>query len=175
VNSHLRGEPEWFLSLFLIPFALVGVGLAWYTGRQVLITTGVGPTRLEISAHPLEPAGEYEILLSQSGRLTFRSLRVLLVCEEQATFQQGTNSRTETCPVFQEEIFRRDGFEVQHGIPFEVRSPLRVPAEAMHSFKSAHNEVRWKLIVKGDVQGWPNYEREFPLLVYPAAGGGSRG
>jgi hypothetical protein len=175
VNSHLRGEPEWFLSLFMIPFVLVGLGLAWYTGRQILITTGVGPTRLEISAHPLEPAGEYEIFLSQAGRLTFHSLRVLLICEEQATYQQGTNSRTETCPVFQEEVFRREGFEVQHGVPLEIRSRLRVPPGAMHSFKSAHNEVRWKLIVKGDVRGWPNYEREFPLLVYPGAGGGMRG
>jgi hypothetical protein len=175
VNSHLRGEPEWFLSLFVIPFVLVGLGLAWYTGWQILITTGIGPTRLEISAHPLEPAGEYEIFLSQTGRLTFQSLRVLLVCEEQATYQQGTNSRTETCPVFQQEVFRRDGFEVQRGMPFEVRSLLRVPAGAMHSFRSTHNEIRWKLIVYGDVRGWPNYEREFPLLVYPAAGGGRRG
>lgn len=175
VNSHLRGEPEWFLTLFIIPFVLVGLGLCWYTGRQLLITTGVGPTRVEISVHPLEPGGECEFFLSQSGRLTLDSLRVLLVCEEQATYQQGTNSRTETCPVFQAEVFRREGFEVQHGMPFEVQAPLRVPAGAMHSFKSTHNEVRWKLIVKGDVRGWPNYEREFPLLVYPAAGGGSRG
>ena len=60
-------------------------------------------------------------------------------------------------------------------MPFEIRSRLaQCLAGAMHSFKSTHNEVRWKLIVKGDVRGWPNYEREFPLLVYPADGGGSR-
>jgi hypothetical protein len=171
VNSHLRGEPEWFLTLFMIPFVLVGLALVWYTVKQLLITTGVGPTLVEISAHPLEPAGEYEIFLSQSGRLTFTSLRVLLVCEEQATYQQGTNSRTETCPVFQQEVLRREGFEIHHGMPLEVQTRLRVPPGAMHSFKSTHNEVRWKLIVKGDVRGWPNYERDFPLLVYPADGG----
>lgn len=175
VNSHLRGEPEWFLTLIMIPFVLVGLALAWYTLRQLLVTTGIGPTLVEISAHPLEPAGEYEIFLSQAGRLTISSLRVLLVCEEQATYQQGTNSRTETCPVFEEEVFRRDDLQIQRGMPLEVNAAFRVPAGAMHSFKSSHNEVRWKLLVKGDVRGWPNYEREFPLLVYPAAGGKGRG
>lgn len=175
VNSHLRGEPEWFLTLIMVPFLLVGLALGWYTLRQLLITTGIGPTLVEISAHPLEPAGEYEIFLSQAGRLTISSLRVLLVCEEQATYQQGTNSRTETCPVFEEEVFRREDLQIQRGLPLEVNAPLRVPAGAMHSFKSSHNEIRWKLLVKGDVRGWPNYEREFPLLVYPAVGGKGRG
>jgi hypothetical protein len=140
----------------------------------MLITTGVGPTLVEISAHPLEPGGEYELFLSQAGRLTLKAFRVLLVCEEQATYQQGTNSRTETCPVFQEEVFAREDFEIEHGTPLEVRVWLRVPPGAMHSFKSTHNEVRWKLIVKADVRGWPNYQREFPLLVYPY-GEGRRG
>ena len=102
--------------------------------------------------------------------MTISSHRVMLIFEE-----QGTNSRTETCPVFEEEVYRRDEFQIQHGLPLEVKARLRVPDGAMHSFKSTHNEVRWKLLVKGDVRGWPNYEREFPLLVYPAAGGGRRG
>jgi hypothetical protein len=170
VNSHLRGEPEWFLTAFVVPFALIGFALIWYAVQQLLITTGVGPTLVEVSEHPLAPAGEYEVFLSQSGRLTLNAFRVLLVCEEQATYQQGTNSRTETCPVFQEEVFARQDFEIQHGKPLEVKATLRVPPGAMHSFKSSHNEVRWKLIVKGDVRGWPNYQREFPLLVYPGEG-----
>ena len=40
----------------------------------------------------------------------------------------------------------------------------------MHSFQSNHNEVNWKLIVKGDVVGWPSYERVFQIVVTPANG-----
>lgn len=168
VNSHLRGEPEWFLTVFIIPFALMGVALVWYAVRELLIATGVGPTLVEVSAHPLWPGGECEIYVCQAGRLTMNALRVLLVCEEQATFQQGTNSRTETCQVYRQEVLARADFQIQHATPFEAHVPLHVPAAAMHSFKSTHNEIRWKLIVQGDVRGWPNYQREFPLLVYPA-------
>jgi len=44
----------------------------------------------------------------------------------------------------------------------------------MHSFRSGHNEVSWKIVVKGDVAGWPDYERSFPLIVYPCVNGAGR-
>jgi hypothetical protein len=169
VKGHLAGEPDWFLSLFLVPFVLIGFGLIYFTVRQLLITSGVGPTLVEISDHPLVPGGEYEVVLSQSGRLSMNSLVVALCCQEQATYQQGTNSRTETSTVYEQQVITREGFEIHQGIPFEARATLTIPSGAMHSFKSAHNSILWKLVVRGDVAGWPDYEREFPLLVYPRA------
>jgi hypothetical protein len=41
----------------------------------------------------------------------------------------------------------------------------------MHSFQADHNEVSWKLIVKGDVEGWPEYRREFQIIVNPETNG----
>jgi hypothetical protein len=38
----------------------------------------------------------------------------------------------------------------------------------MHSFRSAHNGVQWKLLVRGGAAGWPEFHREFPVLVYPS-------
>ncbi len=40
----------------------------------------------------------------------------------------------------------------------------------MHSFQADHNEVSWKLIVKGRVNNWPDYEREFQIVVQPGNG-----
>jgi hypothetical protein len=37
----------------------------------------------------------------------------------------------------------------------------------MHSFKADHNEVRWRLLVRGDVAGWPPFDRSFPIVVIP--------
>ena len=41
----------------------------------------------------------------------------------------------------------------------------------MHSFRSEHNEISWKLLVKGAVAGWPDYERSFPVIVHPGPNG----
>jgi hypothetical protein len=168
INSHLRGEPEWFLTLLSVAFLMGGVGLVVWTVRQLLIVTGVGPTLVEISDHPLQPGGEYRIFLSQSGRLSMNSLRLMLVCEERATYQQGTNTRTESHRVFEQEVYSREGFEIQQAWPFETTTELRLPPGAMHSFKANHNEIQWKLIVHGDVARWPNFQREFPVVVFPA-------
>ncbi len=169
-KDHLGGNPDWVLTLFLLPFVVVGIALIVCFIRQLLLTTGVGPTMVEISDHPLVPGRQYRLFVSQAGRLVMNSLCVSLVCEEKATYRQGTDTRTETKKVHDREVYRRDGFEVRRGLPFEDECELLVPEGAMHSFKSDHNEIHWKLVVAGDVAVWPNYKRDFPVVIHPAVG-----
>ena len=167
IGSFARGEPDWMLAALVIPFIAIGVALVVYFMRQALIATGVGPTRIEISQHPLSPGGEYDAFLSQAGRLTMKSLEVWLACDEKATYRQGTDTRTETRRVYQDRCFLREAFEIHQGLPFESRCQIHVPPGAMHSFAANHNEVSWKLVVKGSVVGWPDYQREFQIVVNP--------
>ena len=101
---------DWLLTLFTVPFAAIGVWAIVVLVRQLLVATGIGPTLVEISDHPLYPGGQYRVFLSQSGWLTVNRLRVSLVCEEVATYRQGTDTRTETREVFRQELFRREQF-----------------------------------------------------------------
>ena len=172
VNSHLKGRPEWFLTIFIIPFVLIGIGLVFFFFKQLLVATGVGATVAEISDHPLRPGAAYQVFVSQSGNMQMNSLRVLLVCEESATYRQGTSTSTDTKRVKELELFRNEGFEIQKGLPYESRCELRVPPDAMHSFEESHNKIQWKLVVSGDVAGWPDFSRDFPLVVLPASPAG---
>jgi hypothetical protein len=149
---------------------LAGIGLIAYFVRQILIVNGIGPTLVEISHHPLVPGERYKLFVSQAGRLRLKSFSVLLVSEEQATYRQGTDTRCETRRVYQRELFSRENFDVPRGAPLEVPCELEIPARAMHSFKAAHNELNWKVIVAGLAEGWPRYERAFPVIVYPGNG-----
>lgn len=171
VQGLTRGQADWILILALVPFIAAGVGLAIYLARQILVVTGVGPTRVEISEHPLLPGEPYELFLSQAGRLTMNSLELWLACDEKATFHQGTDTRIETRRVYQQRCFVRQDFQIQQGLPFESRCHVSVPAAAMHSFQADHNEVSWKLIVKGSVHNWPDYQREFQIVVNPQTNG----
>jgi len=167
VGGFLAGDPDWFLTIFVVPFVLIGIGLVFYFFRQLAVTTGIGPTLVEISHQPLQPGERYRLFLSQTGRLTMNWLELLLVCEEEATYSHGTDRRTENRRIYQQPLFRREGFKVAGGTPFETECELEVPAGAMHSFKSGHNEVTWKIIVKGSPARWPTFERSFPVIVYP--------
>ncbi len=171
VGSFARGMPDWTLTALTIPFVIAGTGLVVYLIRQVLITTGVGPTRIEISEHPLAPGKGYDIFLSQAGRLAMNSLEVWLACEEKATYRQGTDTRTETRRVYEQRCFVRESFAIHQGLPFESRCQIRVPDDAMHSFYANHNQVIWRLIVKGKVVGWRDYERVFQIVVQPTVNG----
>ena len=171
VGSHLEGNPDWALTVFVIPFLLVGLGAIYFFVRQLLVATGTGPTLVEISGHPLHPGESYDLFLSQSGRLKINALEVLLVCDEEATYRQGTNTRTQSQRVYRQQVFRREQFEIRRDAPFDARCQIKVPAGAMHSFKAGHNEVNWKIIVKGDVAGWPDYQRSFPVIIHPNSNG----
>jgi hypothetical protein len=165
------GEPDWILALSLVPFVVGGVWLIVYLARLILQTAGVGPTRIEISEHPLNPGKPYEIFLSQAGRLSMRYLEVWLACDERATYHQGTDTRTEMRRVYEERCFVRENIEIPQGLPFESRCQVQVPDSAMHSFQAVHNDVSWKLIVRGQVEGRPAYEREFQIVVSPTTNG----
>ncbi|MHB8899317.1 MAG: DUF3592 domain-containing protein [Thermoguttaceae bacterium] len=171
IGGHLHGHHDWLLTLFALAFAAAGIVLIVYSIRHAMVTTGIGPTLLEVSEQPLRPGRDYRLFVSQTGRLRLRQFEVSLVCEEEATFRHGTDTRKESCRVSEQSIFERDDFEVIRGVPFEVTCDVRMPENAMHSFKSAHNEVNWRFVVRGKVAGWPDFERSFPILVYPGNNG----
>jgi hypothetical protein len=170
IHAYRAGKPDWLLTAFVIPFALIGLAALAFFVRQLLTTAGIGPTQVEISDHPLYAGGRYHIALSQLGKLTMSSMRLSLICEESATYRQGTDTRTETREVFRQELFRREGFEIGSGLPFETELDLPIPKSVMHSFAAAHNEINWTLVVEGNATGWPAYRRVFPIVIHPAAG-----
>jgi hypothetical protein len=162
-----RAGPDWPFAVFVVFGVLAGLVLIYYFIRQLLLTTGVGPTLLEISDHPLVPGGQYQLFVSQTGKLTMDSLDVALVCDEEATYRQGTDTRTDRRRVYEDHLWSRKGFAIEQGLPFEVRCDLHLPLSAMHSFRAGYNEIQWKLVVRGEVQGWPSFERVFPIVVRP--------
>ena len=171
VNNHLRGEPDWVLTIFNIPLIAMGMAALVYSARRLLVANALGTTCIEISAHPLQPGEQYEVFLSQAGRMKAKCLQLLLTCEERATCRQGTNTRTDVRRVFEEQVFRGDDLEIRPAAPFESSCSFHVPANVMHSFKAEHNEINWQLVVTGRVAGWPDFERSFPVVVYPPQDG----
>lgn len=168
VRQHLAGTPNWLLTWLLVPLVLAGGWTIYALVRQILLTMGTGTTRLEIAEHPLRPGGKYEAFLSQTGRLHVRWLQVLLVCEEQATYQQGTDTRTAMEIVHRATVYSERKFEIPPGGAFEAHFTVPIPVAAMHSFTAPHNAVSWMLVVRGRMARWPEFERRFPLYVYPS-------
>ena len=167
--EHEPGKPRWFLLVMLPVCTAVGGWSVFYLWQQLRRYTGIGPTHVEISDHPLHPGHQYALFLSQAGKLEFESFRIALVCQESATYRQGTDTRNSTQCVYHEELLFRESIEVQTGLPFEQECEFQVPQHVMHSFAGTHNSVQWNLTVDVQTQQWPPFRRTFPVVVYPPA------
>ena len=166
VRKHLSGQPDWALTTVVIPFAVAGVWLVVNLVRQFW-RSRIGPTRIEISDHPLEPGKQVELFVVQTGKMIVEQLELVLVCEEEATYRQGTDTITEAQAVVVKSIMVREDVVVGPGQPYEERCTLAIPAEAMHSFRGINNSIVWRLSVRARVANRPGYERQFPVMVVP--------
>jgi Protein of unknown function (DUF3592) len=167
VNSVLLGDPDWLIIVCLVPFVLIGIFLFFLFLRRLFLATAVGTTFVEISDFPLYPGGCYRVLMHQAGRIRVRSLTLNLICREVTCFREGTDTRISTNEVFCREVFRRNRFDIQRGIPFEAEVDLEIPANLMHSFRSENNEIRWRLSVEAKLTRRPDFKKEFHLIVHP--------
>lgn len=167
ISHHLGGQHEWILTILLVPFWVVCYWSIRSFLQLLVVHNGMGQTTVEISDLPLIPGREYQAVVAQHGQISMKTLQVCLVCEEEATFTQGTDTRTEVRQVYRRVCFERSDFQIEPAIPFAASCSIPMPADAMHSFQSPHNAVRWKIVVYGEADKWPAFERGFPIVAYP--------
>ena len=154
VQGFARDRPEWFLVFFSIPFVLVGVfsdcGLYELGPGTVQSADKYSMSRSRI--HAGDVAGNVMTLTGRAERL--RELTIRLVGEERATYTRGTDTVTDAHDMHNAELFNSKNFsEMRSG-----RVSLEIPKSAMHSFKANHNEIRWGLTVKGEIEKWPDMD-----------------
>ena len=159
---------DWIAGMLAIPISFAMIWSFYRFMRQLLKVVSVGPTVLELARFPVVPGMVNEVFLSQSGRLRLKLLDVFLVCIEEATFNQGTNTVTQRERVFSHRLFRKRGLEVAPKRPFQARFKIEVPDGAMHSFQSSSNRVTWQIEVHGQIKGFPMVTRVYEVIVVPA-------
>jgi len=167
LGQHIGGNPDWLLTLVTLPTIAIALLSFYQFMREVTNHTQFGPTGLEISNHPLFPGKEYKVFVTQAGRMKIRELKISLVCEEAATFLQGTDVRSERKRVVEETVAVAQNFEIKPGMPFEADYQVKIPGGSMHSFKSDHNAIHWKLVVQIDSPVHKLPRRSFPIVVCP--------
>ena len=160
-------DVPWIAAVLVVPILLALGWSLFHFVRQLLKVTGIGPTIIEVSSYPFTTGGDYQIALSQTGRVRLKLLDVTLICQEEVTYDQGTDIRTEKRQVFESRLFRQRGIPLRKSQPFRTEFSLSIPAGAMHSFKSTNNRVQWKIVVTAQAKNWPRLKRNFAVSVFP--------
>ncbi|MFO0877737.1 MAG: DUF3592 domain-containing protein [Gemmataceae bacterium] len=168
IAGHQKGRPDWFLTLFLIPFLVVGVvllGVVLFALYCLLTRLLAGHLRVELASHPLQAGDSCHFLVEQVGLVGLRQVRLVLKCVESAKYTAGTSTSTAT-----KEVFRTEVAGPAPHLAEGLRGTLIVPPGVMHSFQGKHNSITWKLEVNGWVAGLLPHAQEYPVVVRPACG-----
>ena len=131
-----KGDPEWFLTLFMIPFVLIGLFLLFSLPHSFL---AIFSPRFDfdLSDPDLKPGLATKFRWKQiggKGRLT--EMTLTLVGLEEATYQRGTDRSTATSIFYQKELFRTTHLPEM----ISNECDLIFPAEALPSFEGQHNQ-----------------------------------
>jgi len=157
------GSPNWFLTLFLIPFVLVGIGTLVGVGYFLL---AVFNPRLKLIVHP------GAILLGESADLEWeisgRVERIRRFCirlegRQEATYRSGKSTRTDKAVFARTDLVNTQSpGNMLHGT-----ARAAIPKDPVPSLECAHNKIVWLLSVRGDIGHWPDIKEEFPIVVLP--------
>ena len=162
-KSWAKGEPEWFLTIFIIPFVLIGLFLVFSLPHTFL---GIFSPRFDFDLRDpdLKPGLATKFRWKQSGgsgRLT--EMTLTLVGQEQATYRRGTDRTTAHSTFYQKELFRTTHLPEM----ISNECDLIFPAEALPSFEGQHNKILWFLKIHGAVHRRPDVKEEIPLILQP--------
>ncbi len=162
IKSFRAGSPEWFTTIFMIPFVLIGLGLivavfytffALFTPKPVVTVSPGSPILGE----------EFSVswrLRGSSGRL--KNLRLTLSGHEKATYRQGTNTRTDSKTFYRREIaiVDRQGIDLIQG-----EGRMTLPLDLCPSLKLGNNEIEWSIKVEGEIPLSPDLQDRYVITV----------
>lgn len=164
VNGWRSGDGDGCLTVFLVPFVLIGLLLIYGIFRQFLVLFNPR-LALTLSRGTLVP-GESALLQwklgGRAGRVT--RLKIVLEGREEATYRRGTSTHTDR------EVFATISI-VDTDQPMMIpqgSARVHVPDDAMPSFSADRNKVVWQLKATCEIPGWPDSDDEYEIVVAPA-------
>lgn len=159
-----------FLGLFLTPFVIVGVCLVVWVGHSILSLFNPRPT-LTVSSASAAMGETIQVTWSFRGNTnSVRRLHIFIHGQEEARYQRGTDTQTDTETFAKLTIVDSTNFmDISNG-----EGEITIPTDTMHSFESNHNKIIWSIDVSGDIAWWPDVSASFPYTVMPTSKGATK-
>ena len=152
---------DMFLTLFMTPFVLVGLGLTVAIGYSMLALFNPRPT-LTVSSSGVKLGDTVRVSWSFSGNTnSVRRLHIFMHGQEEARYRRGTNTYTDHETFAKLTIIDTTNFiDITSG-----EAELTIRSDTMHSFEANNNKILWSLDLSGEIAWWPDVSASFPFTV----------
>ncbi len=164
VKGWQRGHPDYFLTLFMVPFVVIGLGFVALCFYCLLSLWNPVPT-VKLRPAAVRLGGSVHVEWNVAGRAhLIQRLTVNLLGREEAAYRSGKDRTTDRNLFARVELVSTTAApEIQNGTVL-----VDMPVNLMHSFESDHTRIVWTVQVHGEIEKWPDVNEEFPLTVLPA-------
>ena len=168
VEGWRHGHPDGCLTVFMIPFILVGLLLIGAIGYQFLALFNPR-VHLVLSRRSIPLGGSADLEWGISGSASrIRQLTITLEGREEATYRRGTSTSTD------KNVFRRITLAnaAEGAVVAQGRASIPIPPDTVPSFASSNNKIVWAIKVSGEIPRWPDVDEEYTIAVLPLPPGG---
>ena len=154
---------DWFETLFMIPFVLIGLLLVLILLYTILALFSP-KIEIALSTGAVSPGESVDVAWEVIGKANkFKTLKIEVRGVQTAIYRRGTDTYTENETFELVPILQTDqADEMKFG-----SVAVAIPDNTMHTFKSKHNHVKWEVRVHGDIPWWPNVKESFEFRVRP--------
>ncbi|QGJ69162.1 Hypothetical protein PBC10988_8290 [Planctomycetales bacterium 10988] len=158
-----------FICFGIFGIIMLGVG-CWLLSTGIYntrVAIKLTPGRIYFKEWPLKQNDIFEFTYRRRAKvpLHLSGLTAKIICKEVATYQQGTNTRTVTEKIYEQELER-----VEHHSREDFISHTwvwNIPPDAPISLSVYRNEIQWSLVVGVEFLDFLNDTSEFTLLLNP--------
>lgn len=163
VKSWMQKNPDIFLSLFIIPFVLIGLGLLGLCAAMFLNLFNPR-VALVVSSQSVPLGGTLDLRWNFRGAVSrIQRLRIVLEGREEARYRRGTSTSTDRAAFAQLPI-------IDTGEPLRIRegqAQLTIPDRLMHTWDGGNNKIVWELQVRGEIPNYPDVNEDFAFTILP--------
>ncbi|WP_437783782.1 hypothetical protein [Sorangium sp. So ce1097] len=155
----------------LLLLAALGLALgAWTLWRSVVAPFWRSrDVAIELAEEPLALGAPLRLRVVLRRPRRARRVRVTLVCEERVQFQSGSDTASDARRLSERTLLQVEGLAIERDGGWYQEVTADLPEEAMHSFKSASNEIRWAFLVDIQAERGPSVTLAYPVRVLPPA------
>lgn len=157
-------------------FLVAGGGLAFWAGRNLLAARKLG--KIDVQLPPqggrLGQPLDVQVHLPEEAREHVDAIQAKLTCTELSIrkTRSGLSSNSQSHKVTRKHTIHRGDYRLSEGIaaqdsPFVLGGALPIPADAPPSFFEQRDKIAWKLELRIYVPDWPDWQREYDVLVVP--------
>jgi hypothetical protein len=161
--------PAIFMFLFGAVFALVGFGIAFILQKRRVAQRRLGNPLVNLSPQVARPGDRVsaQVTLQPRTNVKLTGAKAILRCKERAVSGSGTNRTTHNHQVHESEVGLNAPPQLEAGQPASFSVSLEIPRDAPATFAASDNDVKWVVALHVGIDGWPDWERDYPITVRP--------